>query len=187
MADLINNQRRAVLGAMLVAAGISVVPQQVWAAVKATPESPLLNTLCDITLPDTDTPGARKAGVPAFVITAIEHGLANCPATALADFKKALALLAGKDFLALNPQQQLSLLTTIDDAAFSRTPVNHLGDAPMLWKAIKTLIVTGYYTSEVGGSQELRYVLVPGRFDADVPCDNTTRAFSSDWTGVKFG
>jgi len=52
---------------------------------------------------------------------------------------------------------------------------------------VKGLILTGYYTSEVGGARELRYELVPGRYDPKVPITPETRAWSSDWTAVDFG
>ena len=55
------------------------------------------------------------------------------------------------------------------------------------WRTIKALILTGYYTSEPGGSQELQFNLVPGTYEPDVPVTGQTRAFSSDWTAVDFG
>ena len=90
-------------------------------------------------------------------------------------------------FNTLSYQQQIEALTPIDNGSFSRNPAEKPQGDLALWKAIKALIVTGYYTSQAGSSEELRYVLIPGKFDADVPADASTRAFSSDWTGVKFG
>ena len=55
------------------------------------------------------------------------------------------------------------------------------------WRTLKGLILTGYYTTEVGGAQELQFELVPGRFDPDLPLKPGARAFSSDWTAVDFG
>jgi hypothetical protein len=54
------------------------------------------------------------------------------------------------------------------------------------WHTIKNLILIGYYTSEVGGSQELQYELVPTRFDPDLPMTSATRLFD-DWTAIDFG
>ena len=61
-----------------------------------------------------------------------------------------------------------------------------LPEALRQWPRLKGLILIGYYTSEIGASQELRYILVPGHFDPDVPLEPGDRAWSSDWTGVKF-
>ena len=54
-------------------------------------------------------------------------------------------------------------------------------------KEIKALILTGYYTSEVGASRELQYELVPGRWDPNLPLPAHNRSWSSDWTAVDFG
>lgn len=182
-----DQSRRRFMASMLCGAGLTCAPKIVWSVVDNVANTPLLDALCDITIPDTDTPGAKKAGAPAFVLTAISHGLADCPDDALPRFKQALDNDAGADFLTLSQAHQRQLLTPIDEAAFSRRPQRELSADLLLWKPLKSLILTAYYTSEIGASQELRYVLVPGRFDPDAPCDETTRAFSSDWIGVKFG
>jgi len=43
---------------------------------------------------------------------------------------------------------------------------------------IKELTITGYYTSEIGATQELKYVPVPGRYAGDIPYDTVGRAYS---------
>lgn len=187
MVNSLDQNRRRFMATLLCGAGLTCAPQIVWSGGTQTASTPFLDALCDITLPDTDTPGAKKVGAPAFVLTAISHGLANCPDDALRRFKFALDKEAGSDFLSLSLVQQQELLTPIDEAAFSRRPSRELSADLLLWKPLKSLILTAYYTSEVGASQELRYVLIPGRFDPDTPCDESTRAFSSDWIGVKFG
>ncbi|MFD2500318.1 hypothetical protein ACFSTI_17575 [Rhizorhabdus histidinilytica] len=48
----------------------------------------------------------------------------------------------------------------------------------------KTLLLVGYYTGEAGGSEELDYQLVPGRYDANIPTGKQYRALSNDWTGL---
>ena len=78
-------------------------------------------------------------------------------------------------------QAQVARLTALDAEAFAPDAGDHA------WKTIKALILTGYYASEAGGANELRYELVPGRYDPDVPPKPDDRAFSSDWTAVDFG
>lgn len=73
------------------------------------------------------------------------------------------------------------MLEAYDAAAFAPDQKDHP------WKKIKALILTGYYTSEVGASRELQYELVPGRFDPDLPLPADNRSWSSDWTAVDFG
>jgi hypothetical protein len=137
---------------------------------------PLLDIVCDLVIPDTTTPGARKAGVPAFVAMATQHHLAGASPADLAVLETALNQAAGRSFLDLTPAAQNEVLSVIDSAA----------DAVPAWQRIKQLIVMGYYTSEIGASQELQYQLVPGRFDPDLPVKPGDRAWSSDWIGQGF-
>lgn len=196
--------RRGLLRAGLALAGMALTPAQVWAQVAAGPPSPLpprgqqlLDRVCDLTIPDTDTPGAVKAGVPAFVTLAIAHDIARSKAAvaaALFTGGKApayaglldwlgfeLDLKAGGAFLPARRDVQQEALAALDTAAYAK------GGEKSPWRVLKGLIVTGYYTSEIGGSQELRFELVPGRFDPDVAVGPNERAWSSDWTAVDFG
>ena len=51
-------------------------------------------------------------------------------------------------------------------------------EAPPFFRQLKELTVAGYYTSEVGASQELRYNAVMGRYDADVPLSEIGSAWA---------
>lgn len=160
----------------------------------------LLRQVSQLVIPRTDTPGAGDVGAGDFVLLALAHGLEGTSKPVVtplqsgftrfvrgdASFDHAgwleaeLDQRANGDFLALPGAGQSKLLETLDKEAYAAE-----GDHP--WKPLKALILTGYYTSQPGGSQELRYELVPGRFDPDLPADKNTRAFSSDWTAVDFG
>lgn len=161
----------------------------------------LIRQVSQLVLPRTGTPGAGEVGVGDFVILALAHGLegtrapvasAGTPALArfarrdgslrhLAWLENELDRRSGGDFLRRRTAEQLDVLSRLDAEAF----VPDAGEHP--WKAVKALILTGYYTSEVGGSRELRYELVPGRWDADLPLKRGEPAWSSDWTAVDFG
>ncbi|QGP81334.1 gluconate 2-dehydrogenase subunit 3 family protein [Sphingobium sp. CAP-1] len=161
----------------------------------------LAERLCDLVVPSTDTPGAIAAKVPDWLLLALSHGQAGTAAqpdgpyaiarsvgsatpmglTWLDAVGRQLTVLAKGDFVSLPPRVQHDLLARIDAEAFAPGGENHA------WHKIKDLILTGYYTSEIGGSQELRYELVPGRWEPDIPIGPHSRAFSSDWTAVDFG
>ena len=143
----------------------------------------LLERLCDLVIPDTDTPGARAAGVPAFVALALQHQLAGAAPADRDALRRRLDREAGGAFLGLVPAAQQAVLARVDAASFGRE-ASAAGEPA--WARIKQLIVMGYYTSEVGASQELQYTLVPGRWDPDVPVKPGDRGSSSDWTGQTF-
>jgi hypothetical protein len=162
----------------------------------------LIADVADLVIPRTDTPGAADVGVGAFVAMALAHGLnatrapmaSGMVTAALAPFQRrdgslrhlvwlehALDRAAGGDFLRQPRENRTTLLTDLDAQAMSQ-------GAPFSpWTAIKGLILTGYYTTEPGGSKELRYELVPGKWQWDIPIEPGMRAFSSDWTAVDFG
>lgn len=183
--------RRALLQDMLAIATASIPVSEIWARTKPVraPANPVLERLCDLVIPPTDTPGAVEAGVPAFVQAALAAGLRDASVEAYHDFLRVLDAKAGGSFIALPAPGAQALLAAIDGQAFAQRQSAD-GVAPDAaaahWRALKALIVIGYYTSEAGGSRELMYELVPGRFEGDVPLAREPRAWSSDWTGVKY-
>ncbi|MCC7462807.1 MAG: gluconate 2-dehydrogenase subunit 3 family protein [Gammaproteobacteria bacterium] len=146
---------------------------------------PLLERLCDLVIPDTDTPGARAAGVPAFIALALEHGLAGASPQDRATLQQRLDQRAGGAFLQLDAARQAQVLAPLDAATLTRDPAAATAGEPA-WARIKQLIVMGYYTSEAGASRELRYQPVPGRWDPDVPFKPGERESSTNWVGQTF-
>jgi len=185
------SRREALLSLGAAVMSLGCPPQRLWAAIprgdaRAGPQRPLLEALCDLVIPDTATPGARAAGVPDFVELAIDHGLRHSDPQLLAAVAAGLDATAGGAFLALLPAQRTAVLSDVDVRAFARPPDPQAPPLLARWATLKALIVIGYYTSETGGAVELRYELVPGRFEPDIPVNADERAWSSDWTGVKY-
>jgi hypothetical protein len=162
----------------------------------------LLGKVADLVIPATDTPGAAAAGVGDFVLLALAHGLLDTRAplsrqTVTPDMathlrtdgslryaqwlEVTLNRTAGGNWLGKPATLQQASLAAIDAAAFAAGADGHP------WRKLKALILTGYYTSEIGGSVELQYAPVPGRFDPAVPVTPDSRAYSNEWTGVDFG
>jgi len=153
----------------------------------------LMRVAADLVIPATDTPGAGTVGAGDFAIIALAHGLEGTRRPMDGAFQPFLRSdksldhihwlehTLGHQWLAKPRTQQHAELAALDASAYKGDPT------AVPWRAIKGLILTGYYTSEVGGSRELNYELVPGRFDPKVPLAPGARAFSSDWTAVDFG
>ena len=162
----------------------------------------LMKQVSQLVLPATGTPGAGDVGVGDFVILALAHGLDGTrdPAGssempwAFPEYRRrdgslryvgwlehTLDLAANGDYLRRSDEEKHRVLAALDAEAFAE------GNDTHPWRKLKGLILTGYYTSRVGGSEELRFELVPGRFDPVVPMGPDTRAWSNDWTAVEFG
>lgn len=199
--------RRGFLNAVgLLAAALGTSPARLLAALPdeeapTARQAALLRQVSQLVIPRTATAGAGDVGTGAFVSLALAHGLKGTRAPVKdaptgwplrADgslrhdlwLQQELNRRADGDFMAQTPARRHALLAALDAEAF---PAGPPPAQPSPWRAIKALILTGYYTSEEGGSKELRYVPVPGRWDNDIPLKKGDRAFSSDWTAVDFG
>lgn len=201
-------KRRDFLGAAaLLAAVVGVPAATVRLSALDEDEAPsdrqraLLREVSQLVIPKTETAGAGDVGVGDFLALALAHGLegsrkpvaADAPAHVLTHRRRDGSLnhvgwleaeldrRGGGDFLAQTPARREAALAALDAEAYAPDVREHP------WRTLKGLILTGYYTTEVGGAQELQFELVPGRFDPDVPVTPATRAYSSDWTAVDFG
>ncbi len=139
-------------------------------------ERDTLTALSDRIIPKTDTPGAIAAGVPAFIEMMMVDWYQEADRVA---FMKGLDTLDGyilarhkKPFAAATPQQQDEALT----AAMNRKIP---GLADNFFEQCRQLVILGYYTSEIGATQERVYLPVPGRFDGSYPYASVRRIFSS--------
>lgn len=130
----------------------------------------LLTEMADIIVPTTDTPGAKAAGAHEFILRVMR----DC--YVLEDQEKFYAGLAkideasqsahGKGFVDLTLEQKNAVVqdSTKTNMAFFRQ--------------MKALTMTGYFTSEIGATQALVYLPIPGRFDGDVPMEPGQKAWA---------
>ena len=58
------------------------------------------------------------------------------------------------------------------------TASTQVSEAPPFFRQLKELTLAGYYTSEVGATEELQWQASPGRYDADVPLSEVGRAWA---------
>lgn len=132
-------------------------------------------------IPDTDTPktgtkGARNPANAQFVMRAVSAGLLGVRPDTLVRLYNDLARIAAAPFERLPHAAQAVALAKIDAETFG-------GAQPAItpWLSTKALILIAYFTSEAGASQQLRYEIVPGRFDPDLPLDKDWKPLSNDW------
>ena len=143
----------------------------------------LLDEVGETILPATKTPGAKAAHVGQFMAVMVRdcyepkdqkiflNGLAQLDT----DCKKK----QGKAFLESTPAERTAFLTALDaeQKAYAATQPK---DAPNhYFRMMKQLTLLGYFTSEVGATQALRYLPVPGRYDGSVPYKKGDRAWAT--------
>ncbi|MGB0649948.1 MAG: gluconate 2-dehydrogenase subunit 3 family protein [Rhodothermales bacterium] len=98
-------------------------------------------------IPDTDTPGARVAGVHRFIDTLLAE---YHPRPEAETFRSMLDEFTSRhDIDALSDEALVKRLTEVDRLWSA-------GQEDRVWAGIKQWTIAGYYTSEVGMTQELR-------------------------------
>ena len=149
----------------------------------------IVAAMADVVIPRTDTPGAVDAGVPRFIELMValwlndeERAIFNA---GLADIETRIPAEYGKPFNELSAAQQLRVLEEMEDTAsdspwydFGNTQRDFISDAPFICQ-VKELTIWGFFTSEVGGSQVLRYDPMPMYFDGDIPLGPQESSWSS--------
>ncbi|MHA6720638.1 gluconate 2-dehydrogenase subunit 3 family protein [Sphingomonas sp. RS6] len=135
----------------------------------------LVTALSERVVPTTDTPGAIAAGVPMFIEklladwaapgdrVPILKGLDAIEAQSIADYQKPAAQAT--------PEQQDALLTM---AMNDRLPMGKT-----FFEAFRQLVIAGYYTSEIGMTQEREYLPVPGEYNGAFPYSQVNKVYSA--------
>jgi hypothetical protein len=135
--------------------------------------------MIDQIIPATDTPGAKAARVNEFIDVILTEWATEDERRnfldGLASVDKQSNELFGKNFAAASSAQQLTLLRSMDEAASvarsqrkeKRAPIWEPGgrDTQMqgdFFTVFKNMTLHGYYTSEIGFTQELKLQIMPG-------------------------
>jgi Gluconate 2-dehydrogenase subunit 3 len=139
----------------------------------------LVATIAEHIIPETDTPGARAAGVHVFIDKMLaEHYPADVRQRVLGGLASIDARTweqCDGNFVHCSPDGQRAVLATIDQEAFAAAP----RQGEVHWfRTLKELTLLGYYTSEIGATQELKHVAIPGRYDGCVPLTQVGRTWA---------
>lgn len=125
-----------------------------------------LDDVADTILPETSTPGARAAQTGAFMALMVTDTYTEKNQQV---FRDGMESLRGKGFPQATPAQRLALLKAVDQERFDYGKVKKPDDPPHYFSLMKGLAMQGYFTSEIGCTQALRYMETPGRYDPCVP------------------
>lgn len=132
----------------------------------------LLEQITEVMIPTTDTPGAIAAGVPAFIRQMLGDWASAASRAQIAGVIEGVEKNAwekfGASFVELSPERRHEVVRGFDaDRASRHDPA---------YGKFKYLVLVGYYLSEVGATQELRYELIPGAWRPCVPFSEIGRA-----------
>lgn len=147
----------------------------------------LISEISAMIVPQTDTPGAREAGVGIYIINVVE----SC----LSDTDKRTVLLGLNDleeysynkysasFIKCSQEQKTMILKhfqkkgQFDNAFLNKVKKKLLG--PDFFELIKTLTVNGYCSSKIGATQGLAYEHIPVKYIACTPLLPNQRSWAT--------
>lgn len=143
----------------------------------------LLGDIADTILPPTSSPGAKEAGVGAFIPVMVKDCYAQDDqktfVDGLAKLEDAAKEKFGRKFQELDLNERTELLAAIDKQAKDHQR-NKTGEDPNhYFHLFKQLTLLGFFTSELGATKALRYVQVPGRYDGDYPYKKGDKAWAT--------
>ena len=190
--------RREVLKLLALNSAYSAMPAELLATFReahaslgATPQLKLLNlhqnatvtALAELIIPQTETPGAKAARVNEFIDLILAEWSTEEERkvflSGLAEMDARARSLFGKEFVDTAPSQQSEIARALGEemaqaaAALAASPVGNRGSVPKpegnFYYLFRQLTLTGYFTSEIGATQQLHFEMFPGRFDGCTP------------------
>jgi hypothetical protein len=153
----------------------------------------LIAEIAETIIPTTSTPGAKAAGVPAFIIKMLadcyEKKTSDNVMTSLTAFDAGCKEKYGKSFVEIGEAERIEALKAAEKQAYTdrekyKKDTQSWGNttiepAQPFFFIMKSLTATGYFTSEIGATQALRYEPVPGRYDGNFPYKKGDKAWAT--------
>jgi hypothetical protein len=130
-----------------------------------------LNSVGDTILPATaSSPGAGSVGIGRFILAMTNDCYPPSSAEnlrrAMAELRAACAARPAKEFAALTPAEREELLIAFEQRGLAG------------FRHLKDLTLWGYFTSEAGATQALRYEPIPGGYRGSVRLQSGDRSWA---------
>lgn len=172
-----------VVGANVFLEGCKPADKKAGAATDFTPEDiAYLDEISETIIPATDTPGAKAAKVGAFMTVMVKDCYVEDDQkifrNGMESINDAAEKKFDKDFMGLSAQQRHELLVQIDNEQKEHAKNKKTDDKNHYFRLMKELTLLGYFTSEIGSTQALRYVESPGRYEGCVPYKKGDKAWA---------
>lgn len=140
-----------------------------------------LDEIAETIIPQTDTPGAKAAKVGAFMTVMVRDCYEEKDQKTFRDgmdkINDAAKKKFDKTFMSITPQQRHELLVGIDNEQKENSK-NKKDDPDNYFRLMKELTLLGYFTSEPGCTQALRYVETPGKYEGCIPYKKGDKAWA---------
>ena len=186
-------QRREVLRILAAGTALQLAPYKMFAVLREAralidnqttlrslnpQQAAMVNTITELILPHTETPGAADVGATAFIDLMLTEWYDAADRDrflrGLAGVDSQTTALFGKKFVDCSGAQQADTLRAlgekmIEDAAQQARVEHEFPTETNFYAMLRRLTLTAYYTSEAGATEELHFEIIPGRFSGCEP------------------
>jgi hypothetical protein len=142
-----------------------------------------LDEVAETIIPATSTPGAKAAKVGAFmqvmVTDCYDQKDQQVFVSGITAIDNASKNTFSKGFMEISPEERTSLLNQVNKELKAYNDAKKEGDPNHYFGLMKQLTLLGFFTSEVGATQALRYVAVPGKYEGCIPYAKGDKAWAS--------
>jgi hypothetical protein len=149
--------------------------------------NPLIAELAETIIPETDTPGAKSAGVGPFIVKMIRECTPvqsqNNFLAGLADVESFSNSAFGKSFLDCTMDERYQAMKHMEESGkpfpgiVGKVEKRLAGES--FFAVLKKYTVLGYCTSEVGATKGLAYDYIPGKYVGDMMLAQGQRAWAT--------
>ena len=143
----------------------------------------LLDEIGDTIIPATDVPGAKAVGIGAFITMMVRDCLEPEQQTVFQAGVRELAAQFrarhGRDFAGAPTEARTAFLTELDLGQHTHTMGRKPDQPGHYFRVLKELTILGYFSSEIGCTQAVRFIEVPGTYDGNAPYKKGDRVWFS--------
>jgi len=150
-------------------------------------QKPIIEALAETIIPKTDTPGAKEAGVGEIIVMLLKDCTSRPAQNKFIDGLKELISFCSseyhKSYLDCTSKEQTAVLRHFQEKGrrfrgiLGKVQNNFLGNS--FYSTLAEYTTFGYCTSELGATQGLSYVLIPGRYNGCIPLEPKQRTWAT--------
>jgi hypothetical protein len=170
----------AMVGSEILLSGQTIADKQLTADFTDADRA-LLDEIGETIVPATDIPGAKAVKIGPFMTMMVTDCYSDRQhaafAAGLVKINDACRAKYGASFMEATPAQRTELANALDAEQRSYNRTKAKDEPAHYFRMMKELAILGYFTSEIGCTQAVKYVEVPGAYHGDVPYKKGDRAW----------